>query len=190
MTQISRVKDPLDPRRCMGAVPEGQCLNESEPGSDCCRAHGGRNKAAEEDVKRYLLNDLKARLRLAQLSDPDPIRELRDAIALNHMMIERRLNLIHNDIELMAACGQVNQMLLTMERLVKTAHTIEQELGGLLAKQQLMQLAHDLVVIVIDQLEGVENYEQIVDAITDQMLLTIQRAGAPADAQPKRLTAA
>ncbi len=77
----------------------------------------------------------------------------------------------------MQACGPLNQMLQTMERLVSSCHKIEQNLGQLLAKQAIYALARRMVEIIVEELEGIENYEVIVDTITARLIDTVRTAG-------------
>jgi hypothetical protein len=60
------------------------------------------------------------------------------------MLIERRFNLIQSDADLIAACGALNTLLLTVERLVKSAHPIEKSLGTLLARSAVLRLAQQI----------------------------------------------
>jgi hypothetical protein len=152
-------------------------MNKSEYGSDFCRAHGGQSKENAECVRGFLLAKAEDRARLAEVADElEPVKELREAISLQHMLIERRFNLIQNETDLLAACGPLNAMLQTMERLVASCHKIEQNLGELLARHAVLTLAKKMVEIVIDELEGVEEYELIVDRITERLIDTIRGA--------------
>jgi hypothetical protein len=175
---MERVTDPADPRRCRGAAPDGQCQNVAEPGAEYCRAHGGHDNTDQQSLRGYLLAKARDRARLAELSDElEPIKELRDSIALLHMLIERRFNLVKDETDLLAACGPLNQMLQNMDRLVNSCHKIEQNLGQLLAKHAVLILAKRMVEIIVEELEGIENYELIVDRITERLIDTIRGAG-------------
>ena len=175
---MKRVTDPADPRRCRGAAPDGQCMNEAEPGTNLCRCHGGRDLTNQQNVKRYLLAKASDRARLAEVSDElEPVKELRDSIALLHMMIERRWNAIKDDGDLLQACGPLNQMLQNMDRLVNSCHKIEQNLGQLLAKQAILALAKRMVGIIVEELEGIDHYAETVDRITGRLIDTIRGAG-------------
>ena len=173
-----RVTNLTDPNRCQGASKAGQCQNVSEYGSDYCRVHGGRTDLQEVDDKRgYLLAKAEERARLAGMADElEPVKELRDLIALQHMLVEKRYNLINSDADLLTACGPLNQMLQTMERLINSCHRIETNLGELLQRHAVLALAKEMVRIVIDELEGVDNYEEIVDSITQRLIDTIRNA--------------
>jgi len=172
---MERVTDPADPNRCKGSAQDGQCQNFAEPGAEYCRACGGTNLQKAKDVRGYLLSQAHERTRLASISeDLEPVKELRDAIGLQHMLIERRYNMIKDDADLLVACGPLNAMLQTMERLVNSCHRIETNLGQLLARQAILTLAKAMVEIVIDELEGIEDYEAIIDRITARLVNTIQ----------------
>jgi len=173
-----RVTDLTDPNRCQGAAQDGQCQNVAEYGSDYCTVHGGRTDLKEAADKRgYLLAKAEERSRLVGMADElEPVKELRDLIALQHMLIEKRYNLIKDDTDILTACGPLNQMLTTMEKLINSCHRIETNLGELLQRHAVLALAREMVRIVIDELEGVENYEQIVDSITQRLIDTIRNA--------------
>lgn len=168
---MQRVTDPVDPNRCQGAAPDGQCMNLSEPGDNHCRVHGGRDLAKIEDTKGYLLAKANDRARLVNLSeDLEPIKELRDTISLLHLMIERRWNMIQNDSDYLTACGPMNQMFQNMDRLVNSCHKIEQNLGALLAKNAILGLAKRMVEVIVEELEGIDDYEEIIDRITQRLI--------------------
>jgi hypothetical protein len=142
---------------------------------DYCKYHGGRSLAEQEGMRSYLLAKADDKARLAMLSDElEPVKELRDSIGLLHMMIERRWNAVKDDNDLLQACGPLNQMLQNMERLVSSCHKIEQNLGQLLAKQAILALAKRMVEIIVEELEGIEGYERIVDNITARMIDTVR----------------
>jgi len=173
---MHRVTDLSDPRRCKGRAPDGQCQNKAVHGSEYCRAHSGKDLTEIEAKRGYLLAKAEDRSRLAMISDElEPVKELRDAIALQHMLIERRFNLIKVDADLLAACGPLNQLIQTMERLVNSAHRIETNLGQLLARNAILHLAKEMVQIVIDEIEGIEDYEEIIDRITQRLIDTVRQ---------------
>lgn len=172
---MTRVTDPADPNRCRGAAPDGQCWGRAEPGSKYCRAHHGVSTQEQTDMRGFLLAKAEDRARLAQIDESmEPVKELRDSINLAHMLIEKRYNAIKDENDLITACEPLNRMLLTMERLVTSAHRIEQNLGALLARSAIIELAKQMVAIVVDELEGVENYELIIDRITTRLIDTVR----------------
>jgi hypothetical protein len=175
---MDRVNDLSDPRRCKGAAPDGQCRNVALHQSDYCKVHsGGVDHLPAEQQRGFLLAKADDKARLASISDKlEPVKELRDTIALTHMLIERRWNLVKDNAELLQACGPLNQLIQTMEKLVNSCHRIETNLGELLARNAILALAKELVAIVIDELEGIDDYEEIIDRITTRLVDTIRDA--------------
>ena len=174
---MPRVSDPADPNRCKGATREGQCWNGADLGSDYCHGCGGRrgdnDAALENQKKQYHLTEARYRTRLAQLSEHSDVKSLRDEIALTRVLIEARLNLVKTDADLINACGQLNSLLLTVERLNKSAHSIEQSLGVLLARDTVLRLGQSIVEILADELKGLPDHEAIIDRITERLFGTI-----------------
>jgi len=174
---MQRVTDLSDPRRCQGKAPDGQCRNFSVTGSDYCEVHGGRDMTEIHEKRGFMLAKADDMTRLAGLSHTlEPVKELHDAISLTHMLIEKRWNLIKDDADLIMGCGPLNQLIQTMEKLVNSCHRIETNLGELLARHAVLSLAKEMVEIVIDELEGIEDYEEIIDRITSRLINTIRHA--------------
>lgn len=171
-------KDPADPRRCKGNARDGQCSNLAVPGSEYCRPCGGRDRSLEIGRRQYLLQKAEYRKRLSELTDHEDVKSLRDEIAIARMLIEERLNNIHDKNDMLAACGPLNQLLLTVERLVKSAHVLEQNLGLLLSKETVVQLAGRLgdIVIAVLQEAGIPNYEEVADTIFQRFILCAKGA--------------
>lgn len=175
------VTDPADPSRCKGTSPGGQCMQRAVEGSDYCPSHGGSNKQHEkEQLRSYLLTQVDSARRFEQLQDRyDPVRELRDAIAMTHLLIERRMNLIQTDADLMVACSSLKGLIETMDKLVNSATRIEQHLGELLSKNTIYNLAQITVNILIDELETVPQFELIIDRVTQKLMQQIAVAADP-----------
>jgi hypothetical protein len=123
----------------------------------------------------YLLAKAQDQTRLALISEElNPVKELRDNIGLLHMLIERRFNMMKNDNDLILACGPITTMIDKMEKLVSSCHKIEQNLGLLLAKQAILNLAKNMVAVMIEELEGIPDYEDTIDRITTRLYDTIR----------------
>lgn len=171
---MHRVVDPADPLRCKGSAADGQCLNQAEPGSEFCKAHHGKDSGAAK--RTYLLHKAKWRDRLAELSEHDNLKSLREEIAIVRMFLEERIGLIRNDNDLLSAFSAVQQATLTIERLTKTLHQMEQSLGSLLSKTTVMKLGQSISSIIVEELRDVPGYEGIVDRINDRIATAIVSA--------------
>ncbi len=173
-----RVNDLSDPHRCKGAAPDGQCRNQALHNNDYCKVHsGGIDHLPDEQRRGFLLAKAEDKTRLTSISSTlEPVKELRDAISLTHMLIEKRWNLVKDNSDLLMACGPLNQLIQTMEKLVNSCHRIETNLGELLARNAILALAKEMVRIVIDELEGIDDYEEIIDRITTRLVDTVGQA--------------
>jgi len=175
---MQRVNDLADPRRCKGAAPDGQCQNLALHNNDYCKVHsGGIDHLPAEQKRGFLLAKADDKTRLASVAQSlEPVKELRDTIALTHMLIEKRWNAVKDEGDLLMACGPLNQLIQTMEKLVNSCHRIETNLGQLLARHAILTLAREMVEIVIDELEGIDDYELIIDRITTRLVDTVGQA--------------
>lgn len=173
---MDRVTDLTDPHRCQAGTRAGQCVSVAVEGSSFCTLHSGVDQAPVRVLRQYLLNKAEDQTRLAYFAEHEDVKSLRDEIALTRMLIERRFNMIQSRTDELAACEPLNRLLLTVERLVKTAHTLEQSLGSLLARNSVLRLAQQICQIIVDRLEGVPNYEQLVDTIILDILSTVSQA--------------
>jgi hypothetical protein len=168
---MQHVTDLADPRRCQGSSPTGQCRNVAEPGCDFCRAHQGADTGEEKRI--YLLHKSQYRDRLTKLSSHDNLKSLREEIAIVRMLIEEKLNLVRNEADFISSFGPIQQALLTVEKLMKTFHAMEQSLGSLLSKTAIVRLGQSISSIIIDELKEVPDFEAIVDRINSRILEAI-----------------
>jgi hypothetical protein len=167
---------PGDPDQCEGHFSGGQCRHRAEPGDKFCKGCGGKNQISLEARRQYLLKDTRHATRLAQFAEHEDIKSLREEIGLARVLLERRFNLIKDDSDLLQACGPINGMLLTIERLVKTSHQIETNLGVLLTRNTVLKLAQAMCEIVIDEIQSVPGFEEIVDRLSQRLLSAVLRA--------------
>lgn len=170
------VSDPADPRRCKKSVGSHQCDRVAAYGSDLCEVCGGRDGLNQHRTRMYLLADAEQNRRLGKLADHEAILSLREEIAIVREFLRRRLDLIKNDNEFLMACPAVNQLVITIGKLVKEAHTIEKNLDVVLSKATVIILAQSMSRIIAEELTGVEGYEDIVDRINMRMLQAVAAA--------------
>ena len=174
---LRRVTDPADPRRCKGPTPSGQCMNEAEDGCENCLVHCGPPSTALSPTKRvYLLTRADARKRLAELAEHEEVKSLREEIALTRMMIETQFNGINSDLDWAMRWPAIERGIRTVHGLVKDCHVIEQNLGSMLSKETVLGLAHRICQVVIDRLQGIDNYTDLTDDIIHSVIQIVQDA--------------
>ena len=160
--------------QCEHTTSTYQCPHEALEGDKFCEKHSRDPQA--QPKRQYLLNKAKYQQRYCDFADSTDLRTLRDEIAILRMVMQERLNMISNDSEMLASCGQIASLAITIERLVKSCHSLESRLGTLLAKPTLLGIANELVQILLKELEGMPNYEQLVDRISEQVIKVIMEA--------------
>jgi hypothetical protein len=175
---MQRVTDLADPRRCKGSAPDGQCHNLAEDGADYCRAHGGESQAPARRLKQYLLTKAQDRERLAQLAETDALKTLREEVVVAIGQLERRLSLANrSDADFIAAYPEVEKSLKTLADLKKSNFALEQKCGATLSREQAFGLMRFMIEVVVEELEGIPDYERRVDRITERILPAVERAG-------------
>jgi hypothetical protein len=175
---MQRVTDLADPRRCKGASVDGQCQNVAEEGSDYCRAHGGESLAPARRLKQYLLTKAQDRERLAQLAENDGLKTLREEVVVALGQLERRLSLAsRSDAEFLAAYPEVERSLKLLAELKKSNFHLETKSGATLSREQAFGLVRLMIEIIVDELDGIPDYERIVDNIVTRMLPAVENAG-------------
>jgi len=174
---MQRVTDLADPRRCKGASLDGQCQNFAEEGAEYCRVPGGTDQAPALRLKQYLLTRAQDQARLVHLDDPEGVKSLRDEVVIATGLLERRLNLARSDAEFISMFPQVEKFLGRIADLKKSNFFLEQKSGAMLARTAAFRLFQEILTIIVEELEGVAGYEQIVDRIIERSGPAIQHAG-------------
>lgn len=151
-----------------------QCKYDALEGTRFCAHHARDNKSGL--TRQYMLSKAKYRERYSDFADHNEIRSLRDEIAIIRMLLEQRLNMVQSDSELLASCGQIAALAITIEKLVKSCHQLESKLGTLLGKPTLLNIASSIVQILLAELVDIPNYEQLVDKISDHIVKVITDA--------------
>jgi flagellar motility protein MotE (MotC chaperone) len=170
---MERVNELDDPNRCKASAGATQCLNKAAEGSDYCIAHKGIDRSEANNKRAYLLAEATDRAKLARFAESESIKSLRDEIALARLMVERHWNMIKNDNDFTNRAPSINSLLLTIERLIKSSHSIEQSLKSLLGREHVIAFAQLLVQAVMDELATVPGYEKIMDRVIAKIMSTL-----------------
>jgi hypothetical protein len=163
-----------DPTRCQHTCRSGQCQNLAVEGHDRCAIHlGDPDYEAKKALRAYVLTNTDIAERAGRHTRVEELKSLREEIALCRSLVERRLDMIESNADFLAACGQVNTLFLTLEKLITSCHRLEVNLGSLLSKAAILDLAKEIVGILMDELEHIDGCEAIVDAVSERIIATI-----------------
>lgn len=177
---MSEKCSPDDPRRCQGVTPHGQCQYLAVPGNDRCEYHSqgtGERKLRQKRVERYLIDNEQLRKSYLRQNDDAHYLDLKDEIALTHAMIERRLNAIQTDADVMMAIGPFTQMVQRLESMKISLMKLQQQLGLVLGKDELRQLAIVFANVLDEELDGLEDKETRMEAILERLFVAVEQAG-------------
>ena len=173
---MERVIDLADPRRCKGRSLDGQCQNVAEEGTDYCRVHGGKSQVPVRRLKQYLLTTAEDCARLARISESDGLKTLREEVTVALGVLERRLRLAKTDAEFITAFPQIEKFLGRIAELKKDSFALEQKSGAMLSRDQAFGLFQEIVGIVVEELDGIPGYTEIMDRIIARLGPVMQRA--------------
>lgn len=183
---MTRVTDLDDPNRCQAIGPRGQCQNQSLADSEFCHAcigFAGRSKSLKARQQNlYHLTQARLRNRIDELSGNSDAKSLRIEIAMTRSFLEELVNGFEADDKnkMLASFQTYIQLVQTIERLIKTAFQMEKSLGELLGKDQLIEIAQELINIMIDELQHIPDHEEIIDRINSRFLPAIESVASRA----------
>jgi hypothetical protein len=153
-TNGERVAYPDDPERCYGNANGDQCNFKKVPGSNFCSMHGG-NKALisekKQAVNRYRLTKWQAQVE--RFKSDSEIKSLRDEIGILRVLMEERLNHCQTNLDLILHSGPISDLVVKIEKLVRSCHEIDKDFGSLLDKQQVLNIADQMVTILNEELK-------------------------------------
>lgn len=172
MTKYQKTYE-ADPERCQAVTPLGQCINKASEGNKFCPKHKPQRKEINMPLRNYRLAKAEMKEGAERHASSTELKSLREEIALIRTMAERRLNMIDSNADFMTACGQVNTLFLTLEKLINTCHRMEVNVGELLSKAALVEVAKEIGAILNEELAGVDHYEEIIDRIMEKIVASI-----------------
>jgi hypothetical protein len=151
---------------------KGQCQFRKFENSNFCIAHGGNsaaNAAAKNSVKQYHLT--KWQNRLEHFADNSKVKSLRDEIGLLRILVEERMNQCHDTNDLLMHSTVIADLVSRIQTTVVACQKLESQLGGLIDKQQVLQIAQEIVALIDNKIEN----KEIVNVIQIGILGIIER---------------
>ena len=170
---IERV-EPDSPWRCQASLPKGQCLNMATALGGTCACHGGNmalNSAEKKSLNNYRLTKFNAQLK--RHSESPKLKTLGDEVAILRMILEEKLNLCQDSHDLALNSHIISDLVVKIEKLVKSCHSLESSLGGMLDKQAILTFASKVIEIISSNIQD----EAILDAISAGILGLVGEVG-------------
>ena len=155
--------------RCEHSGPHGQCPHRAVDGSQYCSRHCDEKAR----IKGYRLLDPVLRERFEHHSDEDSLKTVRQEIAILRSMVEDRLNMAQTRAEKEAAFQMVTPWIANINKLVENLTKLARQTSMMVGKAALMKLSGEIVQILVEELEGVENYDSIIDTVASRIATAV-----------------
>lgn len=163
---IKRVPYPEHPNRCQGIANGDQCWFYAMEDATNCPVHGGNTQVErrkKSSLRNYQLTQWRAKLeRHAGSSD---IKSLRDEIGILRMIMEERLNMCEDSMDLILNSGPIADLVVKIDKVVVNCHRLEGSLGQLLDKTAILQFANEVINIISSEIEDEHTLNRVAHKI-------------------------
>lgn len=175
-----KVTDPADPRRCQGMGKGGQCEYLSVEGTQYCARHDGLKIQKKKDARAAQMYNLKIwRAKLDELKQSPEAKTLGDEIAILRMTLEATLDKCKVPEDLFMMSSTIGDLAIKIEKILKSAHSLDQSTGSLMDKSKAIAFAGTVVEtvdrVISANLTSVELKEKVVDEISQAILAELQK---------------
>lgn len=173
--------------RCEYIRASGPCQNEAVPPSRFCEEHSTTSTKTllnQYRITNHLLGDTMERHVAA-----DQIKDLRVEMAIIRSLVEKKLNMIENDADAVAAIPTVERAVLAIQKLAETVHKMDVQLGNVLNKQTLIAIAQEIVPVIanaFDSLVGEEVTRELADVTQEAVGRQIVEIIAKHENEPEK----
>lgn len=139
--------------RCPVAKSNGeQCTHQIVPGTTRCPLHGANTQLASAEKKSLdMYRFAKYQQRVDELKEHNEVKSLRSEIGVLRMLLEEKMNRANTDAELVLMAGPLSDLIMKIEKLVSSCQRLENNLGNLLDKQQMKNIATQLLNVLTEK---------------------------------------
>lgn len=107
--------------------------------------------------------------------EADEIKSLKTEIALLRAMIEKRWNMLDNEVDFIAAFPTMKDSFLALEKLVTSCHAMETKLNALVDKGALLSLAQQIVSIIQNRIPSIPDRDEVIENIGNDIAASITK---------------
>jgi hypothetical protein len=179
-TNGERIERDDDPDRCQGTSREDQCRFKKLPGSNYCSMHGGNKHIVAEakaNVNRYRLTKWQAQVE--RFKSESDIKSLRDEIGILRVLMEERLNHCTSNVDLILHSGPISDLVVKIEKLVRSCHEIDKDFNTLLDKSHVMLIADQIISVLSEEIKDTE----LMERIQKRLLTVLVKKNGESDGQ-------
>lgn len=92
--------------------------------------------------------------RVDELKNHTDVKSLRNEIGILRMLFEEKWNRATNEAELVLMAGPLSDLVMKIEKLVSSCQRLENSLGNLLDKQQMKNIATQLMQVLSEKVNN------------------------------------
>jgi len=138
-----------------------QCTHQIVPGTTRCPLHGANAQLASAEKKSLDMYRLaKYQARVDELKEHNEVKTLRNEIGVLRMLLEEKMNRANTDAELVMMAGPISDLVMKIEKLVSSCQRLENSLGNLLDKQQMKNIATQLLNVLTEKVNDLKLSEE------------------------------
>lgn len=170
--ELERWTHDCDDPRCDFMLNNGQqCGNKAAAGVSRCALHGAnKQQAAAENKSKRNYRLAKFQKRVNEFADNDRLKYLNEEIGVLRIMLEERWNQCTDSHELILSSGPITDLVMKIEKLVSSCHKLESQLGGLLSKAQIKNIAANCMQAVADAVNVFAEEQNLTDEQVGNLL--------------------
>ena len=102
----------------------------------------------------------KYQARVDELKEHNEVKTLRNEIGVLRMLLEEKMNRANTDAELVMMAGPISDLVMKIEKLVSSCQRLENSLGNLLDKQQMKNIATQLLNVLTEKVNDLKLSEE------------------------------
>lgn len=166
-SKIKKVPYEAHPDRCQHVNEHGQCTNFRclETNSHFCVVHGGESGKKQREYN-YQIKE-KLRLRLNQKTQSPGLKTLHEEVGILRILLETTLGQCDTDIDLMLQSQKISNLIEKIEKTVNSLTKLEKYLGQYLAKNDLIQIATEIISVISENITDLKILKTIGDQIQE-----------------------
>jgi hypothetical protein len=132
-----------------------------------------RHSNEKDRIRGYRLSNPELREQFEHFNSVDLLKTVREEVVILRSMINERLNSIQNQSEMLAAFNIVRPALIDVVKCIEILTKLELKTSVVLGKDALSTLNGKIIKILSGALEGVPDYDRVVDSVARQIASAI-----------------
>lgn len=167
MQDHPEIAGPNDPQ-CQAITKQGQCKFKAPfEGANCIMHNGIRQVKAANKASLYERLNTGYKERIKTLTSHTSHYSLNEEVGILRMLLENLLVSIQDDQDKsLRSIGQVAELITRIEKLVTSSMKAEKYIGGLLSRQQALQMMQEAVDVIASEIDDVDLLARIADRLT------------------------